>query len=170
MTPRILAIPLVAVLLVPAAPRATAHCQVPCGIYGDEARFAMIEENLVTIEKAMAQIRGLAGNPADANQLVRWVNTKEAHANDIMEIVAHYFLAQRIKAPATDDPKAAAEYSGKLETLHRMLTTAMKCKQTTDAANVETLRELLATFHLQYFGKPAEPHDHGHEEYEPHSH
>jgi len=42
-------------LWAPAAPL-WAHCEIPCGIYGDEARFAAIAEDLTTIEKAMTQI------------------------------------------------------------------------------------------------------------------
>ena len=29
------------------------HCQVPCGIYGDEMRFEMMDEDIDTIEKSM---------------------------------------------------------------------------------------------------------------------
>ena len=47
-------------LLATAAPL-LAHCEIPCGIYGDEARFVAIEEDLTTIEKAMKQITALAG-------------------------------------------------------------------------------------------------------------
>ena len=32
-----------------------AHCEVPCGIYTDEARFVALEEDLKTIERAMGQ-------------------------------------------------------------------------------------------------------------------
>ena len=150
---RILVFAVLIALAAATVPRAVAHCQVPCGIYDDEARFAMIEENLVTIEKAMGQIRALAGDPAEANQLVRWVATKEAHAGDTMEIISQYFLAQRIKAPESADQALLLEYHRKLASLHQMLVTAMKCKQTTDAGNVEKLRGLLATFHGQYFGE-----------------
>ena len=35
---------------------ALAHCEIPCGIYGDEARFGAIQENITTIEKSMTQL------------------------------------------------------------------------------------------------------------------
>ena len=35
---------------------AYSHCQVPCGIYGDEGRFDAIAEHITTIEKSMKQI------------------------------------------------------------------------------------------------------------------
>ncbi len=128
-----------------------AHCEIPCGIYGDEARFAAIEENLKTIEKSMNQIVLLSAEAGkNANQLARWVNNKEMHADQIREIVAQYFLAQRIKAPANDDPAAGKAYSDKLALLHQMIVSAMKCKQTTDTAHVKKSRELLRAFEALY--------------------
>ena len=128
-----------------------AHCEIPCGIYGDEARFAAIEENLKTIEKSMNQIVLLSAEAGkNANQLARWVINKEMHADQIREIVAQYFLAQRIKAPANDDPVAGKAYSDKLALLHQMIVSAMKCKQTTDTAHVKKSRELLRAFEALY--------------------
>ncbi len=128
-----------------------AHCEIPCGIYGDEARFATIEENLKTIEKSMNQIIQLSPEAGkNMNQLVRWVNNKETHADHIREIVAQYFLAQRIKAPAGDDPTAQKAYTEKLALLHQMIVSAMKCKQTTDTAHVKKSRELLQAFQALY--------------------
>ena len=40
---------------------AAAHCQVPCGIYGDERRFEELLEDTETIAKAIAEIGTLAG-------------------------------------------------------------------------------------------------------------
>ena len=85
-------------LLATAAPL-LAHCEIPCGIYGDEARFAAIAEDLTTIEKAMKQISALAGqsDAQSANQLARWVANKEEHANRIQHVVSQYFMTQRLK-------------------------------------------------------------------------
>ena len=130
---------------------AFAHCEIPCGIYGDEARFSAIAENLKTIEKSMNQINLLSAEAGkNANQLVRWVNNKETHADQIREIVAQYFLAQRVKAPANDDPAAGKTYSRKLALLHQMIVSAMKCKQTADPAHVKKSRELLEAFQALY--------------------
>lgn len=130
---------------------AVSHCEIPCGIYGDDARFTDIAENLTTIEKSMNLIIQLSAEPGkNANQLVRWVNNKEAHADRIREIVAQYFLAQRIKAPADDDPAARTAYTGKLALLHQMIVSAMKCKQTTDVVHVKKSRELLQAFQALY--------------------
>ena len=79
--------------------RAAAHCEVPCGIYGDQERFVAMLEDTKTIKKAMEQINALAGK-ADAqshNQLARWVANKESHAVRIQHTIGQYFMAQRIK-------------------------------------------------------------------------
>ena len=133
---------------------ASAHCEIPCGIYGDEARFSAIAENLKTIEKSMNQIILLSADAGkNMNQLVRWVNNKETHADQIREILAQYFLAQRIKAPANEDAAARKVYSDRLALLHQMIVSAMKCKQTTDVAHVKKSRELLRSFEALYMKK-----------------
>ena len=122
-----------------------AHCEVPCGIYDDHARVAMIAEHIGTIEKAMNQVKKLGkANPTNNNQLVRWVMTKEAHADKIQHIVSQYFLTQRVKP----EQEKTAEM---LVVLHKMLVVAMKCKQTTDLEQPAVLRRLLADFEALYF-------------------
>lgn len=133
---------------------AYSHCQVPCGIYGDEARFDMIAEHIKTIEKSMKLIENLsAQKKPDMNQVVRWVNNKDKHADEISHIVTYYFMAQRVKVSAKGDTKAYNEYVNKLTLLHQMLVYAMKAKQTTDLANVDKLKSLLDDFHKVYFSK-----------------
>ena len=130
---------------------AYSHCQVPCGIYGDEARFGAIAEHLTTIEKSMKQIEELmAQEMPNANQVVRWVNNKEKHADEISHIVTYYFMAQRVKLPPEGDGKANDAYVKKLTLLHQMLVFSMKTKQTTDVSNVQKLRHLLEDFHKAY--------------------
>jgi nickel superoxide dismutase len=124
----------------------SAHCEIPCGIYDDHLRANLIAEHATTIEKSMKKIVELGKqNPVNYNQLVRWVSNKEKHANEVQHIVTQYFMTQRIKP----DTK---KYSEKLTVLHKMLIAAMKCKQTTDLANVNTLRSLLKEFEILYFG------------------
>lgn len=126
------------------APTAQAHCQVPCGIYDDAARIAHMREDATTIEKADKLINELAGK-ADAlslNQATRWINTKEAHASNIIDTVSTYFLTQKVKPVA----KGADGYDSYLATLadhHAVMTAAMKCKQTVDASNVEALKKAI---------------------------
>ncbi len=123
----------------------SAHCEIPCGIYDDQARIELILEHITTIEKSMKMILDLeTESDINYNQLVRWINNKEQHATEIQEIVSQYFLTQRIK-PET------AEYDRKLQLLHGMLTRAMKCKQTTDSAHAEALVDLVTEFKMLYF-------------------
>lgn len=136
-----------------AASQAFAHCQIPCGIYGDELRVQLLAEHVTTIEKSMNQIVELGkASPVDYNQLVRWVSNKEEHAQKIQDIVTAYFMAQRIKAPAETEGEAHEAYLRNLELLHRMQVAAMKAKQSTDLEQVDTLRTLLKKFQKSYFG------------------
>ena len=131
------------------------HCEIPCGIYGDEERFKAIAEDLKTIEKSMIQIQSLSSDPNNhMNQLVRWVNNKEKHADHIRDTVAQYFLAQRIKVPAAGDTAAEEVYSQKLSLLHKMVVYAMKCKQTVDTENVKNLHKYLDQFQKLYQNQP----------------
>jgi nickel superoxide dismutase len=113
----------------------------------------MIAENITTIEKSMKQIVELSKqDDQNLNQIVRWVQNKEKHADDISHIVTQYFMTQRLKPVDKKDSEAYKEYVSKLTLLHEMLIYAMKSKQTTDLANVEKLRSLLASFRTAYLG------------------
>ena len=126
-------------------PKASAHCEIPCGIYDDEMRMKMIKEHITTIEKSMNQIMKIEkGEQTDFNQLVRWITNKEHHANEIQEIVTQYFMTQRIKFE-TDN------YDKKLGLLHQMLVYSMKCKQTTDLNQIKKLRSVVEEFYKLYF-------------------
>jgi len=136
-----------------------AHCQIPCGIYNDEMRIKMIEENITTIEKSMNQIVKLSTEqPVNYNQLIRWISNKEEHANKIQEIVYQYFLTQRIKPVQPEQKEAYQKYLYKLSLLHQLLFYAMKTKQTTDLSHVEKLRSLLSQFTEAYFGPKEKEH------------
>ena len=136
------------------APQIFAHCQIPCGIYGDETRFDLMEEHVTTIEKSMNEINqiGAAGDK-NYNQLVRWVDNKEHHAAELTDIVTFYFLAQRIKPVAEDAGEARAKYMHELELLHGMIVQAMKATQTTDTAHCDALRDLIGRFKTSYMGE-----------------
>lgn len=128
---------------------AGAHCQIPCGIYADNNVIGAMHTDYETIEKACAQIDELSKDPAaNAHQLTRWIVNKESHAQSLQDTVLNYFLAQRLK---TDDP----EYVEKLKLCHEVIVTAMKCKQSTDRANVKKLHDLLHDFE-KAFGTPEE--------------
>jgi len=129
------------------------HCQVPCGIYGDRMRIDMLMEDAATIEKGMKTIQELEAAGGAANQLVRWIMTKDQHAQSIQETVASYWLAQRIKAPKEGDEAALARYHDQLALLHAITVSAMKCKQTTDPLHVQALRDQALVFSETYFSK-----------------
>jgi len=146
------ALALLSLAMMPLQP-ALSHCQVPCGIYDDQMRFDMVSKHIATIEKSMNSILALEQEtPVNYNQIVRWVNNKDYHADQIADIVSCYFLAQRIKPADKKNAVALLDYKNKLMILHEMLVYAMKAKQTTDLANVEKLRSLWNEFHELYFG------------------
>jgi nickel superoxide dismutase len=133
---------------------ALAHCQMPCGIYNDPVRFTLMEENVTTIEKAMTEIERLSKEtPPNWNQIVRWVNTKEAHAAELSETATFYFLAQRVKPADPQDKAAYAKYVQQLTLLHQIVIVSMKAKQTTDVENCAKLRELIAKFKASYLAE-----------------
>ena len=132
---------------------AFSHCEIPCGIYGDETRFTMLEEDITTVEKSMKLIVELSkAGEKNYNQLVRWIDNKEKHANLIQETVSQYFMTQRIKPADETNQAEYKKYMEQLTLLHEMLIYAMKAKQTTDLANVEKLRALVSSFKTSYFG------------------
>jgi len=138
---------------------AAAHCEIPCGIYGDEMRFDMIEEHVATIEKSMQMIVELSKEAEkNHNQLVRWVINKEEHANYIQEIVSQYFLTQRIKIADTKDSHLYQKYVKQVALLHQMLVYAMKTKQSVDLMHIARLRALLEEFEEIYLDHKHEKH------------
>jgi nickel superoxide dismutase len=130
---------------------AAGHCQIPCGIYDDDARFTLMKEHVTTIEKSMKEITRISAlDKPDQNQLTRWVMNKEAHANELAEIVTFYFMAQRIKPVTKDDKTAVATYLRHVTLLHEVLVYAMKTKQTTNLAHCAKLRALIKQFQKSY--------------------
>jgi len=161
-----------ALAVVAGSSTALAHCQIPCGIYDDPARFTSLLEHVTTIEKSMNQIQELsAAETPNYNQIVRWVTNKESHADELSEIVTFYFLAQRIKPADPHDRAAQAKYLREVTLLHHMLVYAMKAKQTTDVENCAKLRELIGKFKASYLGVQAHTHgDHAHSHGHDHGH
>lgn len=133
-------------------PSAEAHCQVPCGIYDDAGRIKAMMEDVATISKAVGAIGEFgtdAPSAVEVNQVVRWVNTKEEHASNIIETVSLYFLTQKLKdVPAGD--AGYQEYLKKLGDHHAVLRAAMKTKQTVDAANVAKLKAAVEAMAKHY--------------------
>jgi len=138
---------------------AFAHCEVPCGIYTDHLRIELIKEHIITIEKAMKQIEALsAEEEINYNQLVRWIDTKEHHANLIQEITEQYFMTQRIKPVGQENEEAYTKYITQITLAHEMLIYAMKTKQSTDIGYTEKLSATVDKFAEAYFGTEEQKH------------
>ena len=128
----------------------SAHCEIPCGIYDDETKFKELGQHVDTIEKSVREIQELeAAAKPDMNQLVRWINNKDAHADKIKEEIANYFLSQRVKFPEKEEGREA--YDRQLELLHQITVYAMKTKQTADLKEVLLLRESLGSYKELYW-------------------
>lgn len=129
-----------------------AHCEIPCGIYGDETRITLLYEHITTVEKSMNQINELSTqDEINYNQLVRWITNKEEHATKIQEEVAQYFMHQRVKMADPSDETAYKKYVTQLTALHALQVYAMKSKQTTDLTYIEKMKEALKKFEDSYF-------------------
>ncbi len=127
------------------AGRIYAHCQVPCGIYDDHARVMMMLEDAATTEKALVEMKKLSdkGDLQSQNQMVRWVVNKEKHAENIINTISNYFLTQRVKESQKD-------YEKRLVNHHRVITGAMKVKQSTDIGDVENLKKDIEALRVYY--------------------
>ena len=127
---------------------ASAHCQIPCGIYNDNLRVQMMLEDAATISKSVHVINELAGkNDAQSqNQLARWVSNKEKHAQNIIETISNYFLTQRVKPNQKD-------YTDRLVKHHSVIVAAMKAKQNADnkiALELKNNIEALAPYYPEH--------------------
>lgn len=129
------------------------HCQIPCGIYDDHARYMSMLEDASTVKKAINQIITLSNSidqkqkstpiVQNYNQLVRWVNNKESHAEKIINTIANYFLTQRIKPNKKD-------YLDRLSKHHAVILAAMKAKQNTSLKESKALKEAIQDLAVYY--------------------
>lgn len=151
---RWLTIPVFCVALSMTATGANAHCQVPCGIYDDAARIAQLREDATTIGKAIAEMTTLAGqhDVQAINQLTRWINTKEAHASHIIEVVSEYFLTQKVK-PVAAGAEGRAAYLEMLADHHAVMRAAMVTKQQSGDAAVAELNKSIDALAKHYESK-----------------
>jgi nickel superoxide dismutase len=134
------------------------HCQIPCGIYDDVLRIVSMEEDIATIQKSINKIQALGDSEnsiQNQNQLVRWVNNKESHAQKIQNVISEYFLAQRIKPKNVGD-NGYDKYVMLSTSCQKIIFYAMKCKQNVDTQYVEKLSaelESLVDIYLDIHGK-----------------
>jgi nickel superoxide dismutase len=142
---------LAAVAVAYAITPAQAHCEVPCGVYGDHARVEGMLEDVTTVEKAMTEMATLAAKDdvQSQNQMMRWVMNKELHATKIQDTIAQYFLHQRVK-PVVAGADGYEDYITRLVDHHAVMVAAMKTKQSTDLATVSALRETVQKLEAYY--------------------
>lgn len=154
---------LITMLLVFSATISRAHCEIPCGIYHDHLRIDLIKEHIQTIEKSMKMIEELQqAENIDYNQLVRWIDNKEAHANKLQEIVTQYFMTQRIKPVDPSDTEKYDKYIKEITLLHELLIYSMKAKQSTDMDVIDKLTQKTEAFAESYFSDKEHDHSHDH--------
>eukprot|EP00439_Symbiodinium_sp_Y106_P064362 s3168_g10.t1 len=67
--------------------------------------------------------------------MIRWINTKEEHATKLMNTMAEYFLAQKVKK----DQLSEHDYLQVLALHHAVLVAAMKTKQSSEIGAVDAL-------------------------------
>jgi nickel superoxide dismutase len=141
----------VAMVTIPGSQKVSGHCQVPCGIYDDEARIKSMLEDTETITKAINELGKLVESHSvqDVNQAVRWINTKEDHAAHIIEVVSLYFLTQKV-AGVESGADGYEEYLKKLSDHHAVMRAAMKTKQTVDPKAAEALRAAIMKLSEHY--------------------
>ncbi|MEO0796825.1 MAG: superoxide dismutase, Ni [Verrucomicrobiota bacterium] len=134
-----------AVAMIFSTQTASAHCQIPCGIYDDDAQVKLMLLDATTIKKSATEINNLAGktDPQSANQLARWVTNKEAHAENVINTISNYFLTQRVKASQSD-------YAERLKRHHAVMVAAMKCKQSADPAKADELAAAILVLRAYY--------------------
>lgn len=132
---------------------ASAHCEIPCGIYDDSVRVKLMYEHISTIEKSIKMINELeAAADINYNQLVRWVVNKEEHAKKLQDIVEQYFMHQRIKPVDETEKEKYEDYIAQLTLAHQLTVYAMKAKQNADLVYVKKMRETVHLFEHAYFG------------------
>lgn len=115
------------------------HCQVPCGIFDDPKLVAEVKEAVATITKAINEVNKYFAGTQTAqtfNQMTRWVNTKEEHANKIIHLIGDYCLCQRVKTTGVFETEK--DYVDALKAHHQVMIWAMKSKQSTDAKTAGT--------------------------------
>ena len=80
-------------------------------------------------------------------QAVRWINTKEDHAKNIITTVSEYMLAQRVKKELFE---SEGEYKEALVAHHTLMQAAMKTKQVVDVAACDALDAAIETVGPMY--------------------
>ena len=102
-------------------------------------------EDVATARKAIDLIAELSkkSDMQSNNQIIRWVMSKESHAQNIISTISDYFLTQRVKSKQKD-------YIERLKKHHAVIVAAMKVKQNADMTYVDALEESIEAL-LPYY-------------------
>ena len=110
-----------------------AHCDIPCKIY-DPATAQIATLSIIRLLDLIAELGDPLKSVADAAQLVRLTEQKEAHAasvkHDVVTIWGDYFKGPQIEA-----------YPNVHEVVHSIMQQASKCKQEIAREHGEKLLE-----------------------------
>lgn len=121
-----------------------AHCQMPCGIYHDDMVYDKIDQYVETMVKAMSKIKdNKFTTPAEKNELIRWVLTKDNLSDETAQLICSYFLQQKIKPGEKDTVK-------QLESAQRLLFLIVTIKQSADFKPVSDFAEEWEKFKLMF--------------------
>ena len=95
---------------------------------------------LGTVEKSIKQITELSQQQKpNMNQIVRWVNIKDRHADDTANIITYYFMAQRVKPVDKSDAAAYEKYTKQLTLLHSQNTSTKRERVGSDQVHLDSL-------------------------------
>lgn len=137
-------IPFLAVCIALAPIKLSAHCQLPCGIYHDDLKFAQLDECIQTIKKAIDEIKANGGGSAlENNQLVRSVNLKDEYADKIAHMMSFYFLQQRMSS-------SEKNFAPMLCKAFEILKMSAQVKSSVDVTLVNELQSSIASFKKLY--------------------
>ena len=120
-------------------PVAYAHCDIPCGIYDPHAA-QVAAHTVVRMDMLIADlVKADAASPETRNKMIRYVKTKQEHA----EIVKHEVAVIWGDYMKPEHAKASPELN---DLVWNTLKLAGKAKQSTDIKDAEALLESVQKF------------------------
>ncbi len=115
---------------------ASAHCDIPCGIYDP----ALAQISALTVIRMVDLIGAIEGNSvADQAKLTRYVTQKDEHALKVKEEIRVIWGDYYKKAQFEKIPDAH-------ELVHKIMMQASKCRHNIDRATAVELLELVNQF------------------------
>ena len=114
---------------------ASAHCQMPCGIYHDDLVFDQVDQYIETMHKGITVTNDSAfSNVHDRVETIRWVVLKDKESDTIANLITTYFLQQKIKPGEPDTQK-------RVMSAHKLLFQLVAIKQNNDLKFVKSFSD-----------------------------